>query len=87
MALAAVRPEDCPFWLEADRNFSGMQGDAERLILFLESRGQVALNLRAQGDPRFSGPRATSPASSAPPFHCSCACPTPASSSISRSPR
>jgi hypothetical protein len=23
MALAAVRPEDCPFWLEADRDFSG----------------------------------------------------------------
>lgn len=54
-ALAEVRPEDCPFWLEADPDFRGMQGDAERLVLILESRGGVALNLRAEGGLRFSG--------------------------------
>ncbi len=55
LAIAEVRDDDCPFWLEADREFRGMQGDAERVVLFLESRGQVALNLRGHGGLRFSG--------------------------------
>lgn len=54
-ALAHVRPEDCPFWLEADPDFRGMQGDAERMVFIFESRGGVALNLRAEGGLRFSG--------------------------------
>lgn len=37
---------DCPFWLEADPEFIGMQGDADRFVIFVESRGQVALNIR-----------------------------------------
>ncbi len=54
-ALASVREGDCPFWLEADPEFRGTQGDAERLVLLLESRGQVALNIRNDGSLRFSG--------------------------------
>lgn len=54
-AIALVRPEECPFWLEADPGFRGMQGDAERLVFIFESRGGVALNLRSEGGLRFSG--------------------------------
>lgn len=49
LALAGLHTraaDDCPFWLEADPEFSGMQGDADRFILLLESRGGVTLHLR-----------------------------------------
>ncbi len=45
---------ECPFWLEADPGFIGMQGDANRFVMFIESRGQLALNLR-EDSARFSG--------------------------------
>lgn len=31
--------EDCPFWLEPDPEFSGTQGDADRIVLLAESGG------------------------------------------------
>ncbi|MFO0744435.1 MAG: hypothetical protein U1F43_02030 [Myxococcota bacterium] len=37
---------DCPFWLEADPRFVGTQGDADRFVLVLESRGGAALHIR-----------------------------------------
>jgi hypothetical protein len=46
---------DCPFWLETDPEFIGLQGDANRFILFIESRGQLALNVQSKGGARFSG--------------------------------
>jgi hypothetical protein len=49
------RPEDCPFWLEEDPEFIGMQGDAHRFIMYVESRGQLALNVQSSGGARFSG--------------------------------
>lgn len=55
LALTAVRSDDCPFWLEVDPEFAGMQGDAGRVVLFVESRGHVALNLRDGDGLRFSG--------------------------------
>jgi len=45
---------ECPFWLEADPGFIGMQGDAGRFVMFIESRGQLALNLR-DDSARFAG--------------------------------
>ncbi len=50
-ARAAV---DCPFWLEADPGFIGVEGDADRLVLWLESRGGGSVNLR-RGDLALSG--------------------------------
>lgn len=56
-ALATAHAEaerDCPFWLEADPDFIGVQGDANRFVLFLESRGQLGLTLRGDSA-RFAG--------------------------------
>ena len=33
----------CPYWLPPDPSFAGLEGDAERLVLFGESRGGGAL--------------------------------------------
>lgn len=44
--LHARAPTDCPFWLEADPTFTGMQGNADRFVLFLESRGGASLLVR-----------------------------------------
>jgi hypothetical protein len=38
--------EDCPFWLDANGEFIGLQGDADRFVIFLESRGQLGLTFR-----------------------------------------
>lgn len=46
---------DCPFWLEEDPEFIGMQGDAHRFVMFVESRGQLALNIQSSGKTRASG--------------------------------
>jgi hypothetical protein len=57
-ALASIderAASDCPFWLEEDPEFIGMQGDAHRFILYVESRGQLALNVQSSGGARFSG--------------------------------
>lgn len=44
--LHARAASDCPFWLEADPSFEGMQGNADRFVLLLESRGGAQLLLR-----------------------------------------
>lgn len=57
-ALASIDERaaaDCPFWLEEDPEFIGMQGDAHRFVLYVESRGQLALNVQSSGGARFSG--------------------------------
>ena len=36
---SASASEDCPFWLEPDPEFAGVEGDADRLVLLLETRG------------------------------------------------
>lgn len=60
LALSGVHERaatDCPFWLEGDPEFIGLQGDAHRFVMVVESRGQLALNIRggADGSARFSG--------------------------------
>jgi hypothetical protein len=55
-ALATVDERaECPFWLEADPDFIGLQGDAHRFVMYIESRGQLALNIQDSGSARFSG--------------------------------
>lgn len=57
-ALASIDERaatDCPFWLEEDPEFVGMQGDAHRFIIYAESRGQLALNVQSSGGARVSG--------------------------------
>jgi len=57
-ALAKIHEtaeSDCPFWLDEDPEFIGVQGDARRLVVLLESRGHVALNIQASGTARLAG--------------------------------
>lgn len=46
---------DCPFSLEVDPDFIDMQGDAHRFVVFVESRGQFALNAQSRGTTRAAG--------------------------------
>jgi hypothetical protein len=52
--LDARADVDCPFWLAADPDFIGVEGDADRLVLYLESRGGGSVNLRGR-DVALSG--------------------------------
>lgn len=36
---------DCPFWLEPSDGFDGVQGDYDRLVLVLETRGLASINI------------------------------------------
>ncbi len=45
---------DCPFWLEQDPSFGGLQGNAARLTLLLESRGQGNIAI-SDGDVGLGG--------------------------------
>ncbi len=46
--------EDCPFWLEPNAGFIGLQGDDDRFVIYLESRGQLGLRLHDE-TAHFSG--------------------------------
>jgi hypothetical protein len=52
--LDARADADCPFWLAADPDFIGIEGDADRGVLWLESRGGGSINLRGR-DVALSG--------------------------------
>jgi hypothetical protein len=52
--LDARADADCPFWLAADPGFIGVEGDADRGVLWLESRGGGSVNLRGR-DVALSG--------------------------------
>ena len=44
----------CPYWLEPDRAFAGLEGDEGRFVFLLESRGGAAL-LFAEGEAAVGG--------------------------------
>lgn len=39
LSYADAHADECPFWLEADANFAGVQGDAHRFVILAESAG------------------------------------------------
>ncbi len=45
-SATAVTAKDCPFWLEPDPEFSGLQGSRRRLVILGESQGGLAGYLR-----------------------------------------
>ncbi|MEZ4329219.1 MAG: hypothetical protein R3B40_28585 [Polyangiales bacterium] len=49
-----VAEEDCPFWLEEEEDFRGLQGDEGRMVLLLESMGGAALTV-TDGQTAFGG--------------------------------
>jgi hypothetical protein len=53
-AIDARSEADCPFWLPPDPGFVGTEGDADRWVLYLESRGGGGVNLRGS-DVALSG--------------------------------
>jgi hypothetical protein len=52
--LDARADVDCPFWLPPDPDFQGTEGDADRWVIYLESRGGGSVNLRG-ADVALSG--------------------------------
>jgi hypothetical protein len=46
--------DDCPFWLEPDPKFAGVQGDADRFVVLAETIGYGSLVLQS-GDAGFGG--------------------------------
>lgn len=46
--------EECPFWLEEEEDFRGLQGDEGRLVVLLESMGGAALTF-TDGQSAFGG--------------------------------
>ncbi len=51
---ALERRAECPFWIEPEDDFLGVQGDAGRLVLFLESNGGGSL-IASAGEVGFGG--------------------------------
>lgn len=48
------RIDECPFWLEADTEFAGVQSSGERFVFVLESAGYGGLFI-SPGETRFGG--------------------------------
>lgn len=47
--------DDCPFWLEADPHFDGVQASSHRFIIIAESIGGFLLAVRADGSVAIGG--------------------------------
>lgn len=54
LAAAEDAASRCPYWLEAEEDFAGLEGDEGRFVVWLESRGGAAL-LLSGGDRGIGG--------------------------------
>lgn len=48
LAYASERAQECPFWLQPEAPFEGIQGDGHRFVLLAESRGNLSLYLNTR---------------------------------------